>query len=67
MNEFKITKNYGPQNLVENTQLLQQLSKDDFNNEFTIPISKENLFAEIKRNFVTLFFNVHKIARRLKS
>ena len=66
MNEFKSSKNYGPLNLIENTELLQLLTIKKDNNDFKIQISKDNLFSGLKRQMRILFFNLYQITRRLK-
>lgn len=66
VNEFKSSKNYGPLNLIENTELLQLITKEKDNNDFKIQISEDNLFSGLKRQMRILFFNLYQIARRLK-
>ena len=67
VNEFKSSKNYGPLNLIENTELLQLITKAKGNNDFKIRIRKDNLFSTVKRQMITSVFKAHQVMRRLKS
>jgi len=67
VNNFKYTKNYGPLDLIENTELLQLLSKKKNTATFEIPNYKNNLFLSTKRQMVIILYKLHQFLKEVKN
>lgn len=66
VNEFKESKNFGPLDLVENTELLQLLSKEKNIKTFIVPNNKDNLLLSTKRQLVTMLYKLHQFLKDKK-
>lgn len=67
VNHFKQSGNYGPLDLVENTEFLQLLSKGNVNTEIVLPKYNDNIIFSIKRKIVTNFYKLHQYLKEAKN
>lgn len=67
VNNFKLSRTYGPSRLEENRDILQLMTEGNCSSKFNLPIYKDTFFSSAKRWGATKFYSLHQFVKRIKN